>query len=999
MEEDVKTNDVREGEASASASGSSSATPPAVPTTPVPAAAGRAVHQQPTTEPESKRQRISLIESSVRNVIGQLLRQDISEAGQLCKKETFKKIIESLDEAWTRKILKKSVQEARQIPNKAAKKGNITVGEVYSPPRMAKAAEKLGMTAEFSLDLSTVDEQGQPWDFSSASAREKALRLVDDTKPNLLVVSPPCTMFSAIQNLNFEKMTEEHYMERMKDAVMHFAFAVLLCLRQNAAGRYFALEQPVAASSWSLKLTSLLSRMPGVERVNFDFCMLGMLSTDSTGVAPAKKRTSVITNSASLAAELRRHQCDGRHRHVALLGERCRKAQEYPDKFCRIVLEAVRSDIERTDITCEMNALAGALNALEVQQDEAAGLYEDFDFVDDVSNKFLDKHKAIEARRLEIEFFRKMMVYEKVPRHFAHGRKVITTRWLDVNKGDTQRPNYRARLVGRELKLKDKRLDLFAATPPLESLRLLCSICASHQNRPSPYRMLSIDVKRAYFYAEAKREVFIEIPLEDWEPGDEHKVARLNLSLYGTRDAAQNWSEEFTRTLVASGFQTGKATPCNFVHQSREVYVTVHGDDFTAVGPAKDLQWFEGVMKAKYDIKVEYLGPKSEGCVEEIRVLNRTIRWTNDGLEYEPDCRHAEMVIRHLGVENCKPVTTPGCTEAEYDETSRGEYEPLRGAEATEYRTLAARLNYLALDRMDIQFAVKEVAKHMARPVALDWVKLKRLARYLAGKPRYVQRYEWQHFPSHLDAFADSDWAGDKTTRKSTSGGLLTMGGHLIKSWSSSQPTIALSSGEAELYAIVKAASQAAGLVSMLCDFGFNTSATVHTDSTAAIGITHRRGLGKTRHIHVQYLWVQEKVSNKELTVQKVGTNDNPADAMTKNLKAEALNRHVQSMGGWLPETVASTSLIINGLSRADEWNYSEGHFVRAHNKPRETLFTPMKVAGGPLAAAQIHSSRITVGKFVGGQDFVLVDNWKTSAEPHRRLQGAWTGRTIFQNV
>ena len=133
----------------------------------------------------------------------------------------------------------------------------------------------------------------------------------------------------------------------------------------------------------------------------------------------------------------------------------------------------------------------------------------------------------------------------------------------------------------------------------------------------------------------------------------------------------------------------------------------------------------------------------------------------------------------------------------------------------------------------------------MARPVALDWVKLKRLARYLAGKPRYVQRYEWQHFPSHLDAFADSDWAGDKTTRKSTSGGLLTMGGHLIKSWSSSQPTIALSSGEAELYAIVKAASQAAGLVSMLCDFGFNTSATVHTDSTAAIGITHRRGLEK----------------------------------------------------------------------------------------------------------------------------------------------------------
>ena len=120
---------------------------------------------------------------------------------------------------------------------------------------------------------------------------------------------------------------------------------------------------------------------------------------------------------------------------------------------------------------------------------------------------------------------------------------------------------------------------------------------------------------------------------------------------------------------------------------------------------------------------------------------------------------------------------------------------------------------------------------------------------------------------------------------------------------------------------------------------------------------------------------------------------------MAKNLKTEALSRHVQNVGGWLPETSASTSLTINGLDRADAWSYSESYLVRTHSKPRETLFTPMKVAGGPLAADQVQSSRITVGKFIDGQDFVLVDNWKTSAEPHRRLQSAWTGRTIFQNV
>ena len=68
--------------------------------------------------------------------------------------------------------------------------------------------------------------------------------------------------------------------------------------------------------------------------------------------------------------------------------------------------------------------------------------------------------------------------------------------------------------------------------------------------RARPYQLLSIDVKRAYFYAPARTEIFIEIPMEDWEPGDEMMVAKLNLSVYGARDAAQNLTEEYTKKLV-----------------------------------------------------------------------------------------------------------------------------------------------------------------------------------------------------------------------------------------------------------------------------------------------------------------------------------------------------------------------------------------------------------------------------------------------------------------
>ena len=145
-------------------------------------------------------------------------------------------------------------------------------------------------------------------------------------------------------------------------------------------------------------------------------------------------------------------------------------------------------------------------------------LYADMEFFDDTTGKTLNHALTAEARKLDVKFFRKMGVYTKVPRNEArvNGCRVITTRWLDVNKGDDTNPNIRSRLVGREQKL-DNRLDLFAATPPLESLRVICSICASNQFRKDPYRIMALDVSRAYFYAKATRPVYIEIPAEDWE--------------------------------------------------------------------------------------------------------------------------------------------------------------------------------------------------------------------------------------------------------------------------------------------------------------------------------------------------------------------------------------------------------------------------------------------------------------------------------------------------
>ena len=226
-------------------------------------------------------------------------------------------------------------------------------------------------------------------------------------------------------------------------------------------------------------------------------------------------------------------------------------------------------------------------------------MYDGYDFYDDMHDfKKMKRDEVINARRTEMQFFKKMGVYVKVPRETArsHGCKVIATKWLDTNKGDHENPNYRSRMVGREVKY-DKRMDLLSATPPLETLKLLNSMCARRQSDERPCRLAVIDIKRAYFYAPARRPVFIEIPMEDRE--DEGMVGQLQLSLYGTRDAAQNWAAEYTSVLKSLGFKVGRASPCNFVHENRGIALTVHGDDFTIIGDEVQLQWIGDSMRKK----------------------------------------------------------------------------------------------------------------------------------------------------------------------------------------------------------------------------------------------------------------------------------------------------------------------------------------------------------------------------------------------------------------
>ena len=185
----------------------------------------------------------------------------------------------------------------------------------------------------------------------------------------------------------------------------------------------------------------------------------------------------------------------------------------------------------------------------------------------------------------------------------------------------------------------------------------------------------------------------------------------------------------------------------------------------------------------------------------------------------------------------------------------------------------------------------------MANPESGDWKTIKRLGRYLKAESRLVQEFKFQDIPTKVVAWTDTDHAGCLETRKSTNGGAIQVGSHNIKTWSTTQTVVALSSGEAEYYGLVKAASQAMGVRNLLRDMGVEMGIEIRTDASVAKSIAMRRGAGKVRHIEVNQLWVQEKVAKGEIEIRKVGTEANVADILTKHVEREKLDRHLATMG------------------------------------------------------------------------------------------------------
>ena len=390
-------------------------------------------------------------------------------------------------------------------------------------------------------------------------------------------------------------------------------------------------------------------------------------------------------------------------------GNVVRKTQEYPDELCKSILKGLIKQIQTDGRARHANYISQIPDASiscsrELHNTELSTVYKE-EFYDDMPGERLDPEGVRKAREEEMKEVYKHDLYKKVKIEECRnetGRDPIGTRWVDINKGDHQNPEYRSRLVAQEVKT-DKREDLFAATPPLEAKKLLMILAVTEgigfkKGSNESMKLDFIDVRRAYFHAKVKRKLYVQLPPEDYEPG---MCGCLNKAMYGTRDAAQNWENEYIDFITSIGFIKGLSTPCVFYHKERNIRVVVHGDDFTVLAYNEGVMWFRQEIQKRYEVKLRGCIGSDKKDLKEMSILNRVIEWTSEGIIYEADQRHADIIIRDLGLEQSNPVVTPG------EKKELKEDQPLSPGEASVYRAIVARCFYLSQDRSDICYAVK----------------------------------------------------------------------------------------------------------------------------------------------------------------------------------------------------------------------------------------------------------------------------------------------------
>jgi ribosomal protein S8/transposase InsO family protein len=474
------------------------------------------------------------------------------------------------------------------------------------------------------------------------------------------------------------------------------------------------------------------------------------------------------------------------------------------------------------------------------------------------------KQKWLPAIRTELDSMSKHEVWNIVSK--TKDMKPVPTKWIFSIKHDG---TYKARLVviGCNDSEKYTPSERASPTPSLPTIRWLLAFASINE-----IYIRQLDFRTAFLHGTIDREKYITIP-QGLEIDRRNFVAKLNKALYGLAISPRCWYQTFDKFIRSHDFTRNCREPCIYTKQYKQsiIILLIYVDDILLFSRdnkliAKTLE----LLRTTFEIKD--LGFPST-------FLGIEITKDEKGYLQLSQQKFVLETLKNFNMIDANSVPTP-ITTLKIDTTDKNSNE-------FPYKKATGTLLFLAnTTRPDICFAVNYVSRFQANPKDEHWKMVKRIFRYLKGTTEYKLKYD-KNTDKQFEVYVDADYGGDPTTRRSTTGYLITYNDNVIHWRSHLQQTIARSTTEAEYIAICDVSTEILFLVYLSTETieRIRLPVTLFEDNTGAISQCEKTSSrGRLKYLEQKLLEKQELFERKILKTTKIDTNDQLADVFTKPL-------------------------------------------------------------------------------------------------------------------
>ncbi|GJT72928.1 putative ribonuclease H-like domain-containing protein [Tanacetum coccineum] len=380
--------------------------------------------------------------------------------------------------------------------------------------------------------------------------------------------------------------------------------------------------------------------------------------------------------------------------------------------------------------------------------------------------------------------------------------------------------------------------------------------------------------------------VYVSQPPGFVDPDHPTKVYKVVKALYGLHQAPRAWYATLSTFLEKHGYKRGTIDKTLFIRRNKKdiMLVQVYVDDI--IFGSTNKSWcdeFEALMQSRFQMS-------SMG--ELTFFLGLQVKQNKEGIFISQD-KYVAEILKKFDLVNVKAAITPMETKLPLTKD-----EEAFDVDVHLYRSMIGSLMYLTASRPDIMYAVCVCSRFQVTPKTSHLNAVKRIFKYLKGKPNLGLWYP-RESPLDLEAFSDSDYGGSNLDRKSTTGGCQFLGQRLISWQCKKQTIVATSTTEAEYVAAANCCGQVLWVQNQLLDYGFNFMNTkIHIDNESTICIVKNPVYhSKTKHIEIRHHFIRDCYEKKLISVEKIHTDLNVADLLTKPFDGPRFNYLVVSIG------------------------------------------------------------------------------------------------------